>query len=187
MQNIAFGITFAINKTCGPGKGIRSCTQTCHVVGYSQARRWGVADAAHTLKHVWKCQKQSACGSQLEWRVQCERQGSCLSPLLFISLLETRFQDFRTGCPWENLSADDLVIIAGSLGELQQKLIIWKTRKEKDFGSTWAKAKSWYLCWGSMWFRSPAKTHVACVPRYNNCALTGFCLVGRLGFRRQRA
>ena len=54
-------------------------------------------------------------------------QGSCLSPLLFIMALEALSQEFRTGCPSENLYADDLVIITESLGELQEKLIIWKT------------------------------------------------------------
>ena len=38
-------------------------------------------------------------------------QGSFLSPLLFIMVLEALSQEFRTGCPWENLYADDLVII----------------------------------------------------------------------------
>ena len=55
-------------------------------------------------------------------------QGSCLSPLLFITLLEGLSHEFRTRCPWENLCADDLIII--TLGELQEKLILWKTNME---------------------------------------------------------
>ena len=58
-------------------------------------------------------------------------QGSCLSPLLFITVLEALSQEFRTGCPWENLYADDLVIISESLEELQQKLFLWKTNMEE--------------------------------------------------------
>ena len=57
-------------------------------------------------------------------------QGSCLSLLLFITVLEALYQGFRTGCPWENLYADDLVIITESLEELQEKLIFWKTNME---------------------------------------------------------
>ena len=34
-------------------------------------------------------------------------QGSVLSPLLFIIVLEALSREFRTGCPWELLYADD--------------------------------------------------------------------------------
>ena len=93
-------------------------------------------------------------------------QGSCLSPLLFITVPEALSQEFRIGCPWVNLYADDLVIITESLEEFQEKVIIWKTKwKERDFGSTWAKPRSWYLGQGWMCFRSLRKTPVACVLR----------------------
>ena len=42
-------------------------------------------------------------------------QGSVLSPLLFILVLEALSRDFRIGIPWEVLFADDLVIIVDSL------------------------------------------------------------------------
>ena len=45
-------------------------------------------------------------------------QGSVLSPLLFIIVLEALSRDFHTGCPWELLYADDLMISAGSKEEL---------------------------------------------------------------------
>ena len=38
-------------------------------------------------------------------------QGSVLSPLLFIIVLEALLREFRSGVPWEDLYADDLVII----------------------------------------------------------------------------
>ena len=57
-------------------------------------------------------------------------QGFNLSPLLFIMVLETLSPEFRTGCPWENLYANDLVIITESLKELQHKLIPWNTNME---------------------------------------------------------
>ena len=44
-------------------------------------------------------------------------QGSVLSPLLFIIILEALSIEFRTGVPWELLYADDLALIAESLEE----------------------------------------------------------------------
>ena len=57
-------------------------------------------------------------------------QGSVLSPLLFIIVMEALSRGFRTGCPWELLYADDLVIIAETLEELVEKLSVWKTNIE---------------------------------------------------------
>ena len=58
-------------------------------------------------------------------------QGSVLSPLLFIIVMEALSQEFRTGCPWELLYADDLVIAADSLDMLKDKLRIWKNKLEE--------------------------------------------------------
>ena len=72
-------------------------------------------------------------------------QGSVLSPLLFIIVLEALSREFRTGCPWELLYADDLMISAESMEELLVKVQTWKTRdgekgptcehgEDKDYG-----------------------------------------------------
>ena len=58
-------------------------------------------------------------------------QGSVLSPLLFIIVLEALSREFCTGCPWELLYADGLMISAGSKGELLVKVKTWKTEMEK--------------------------------------------------------
>ena len=58
-------------------------------------------------------------------------QGSVLSPLLFIIVLEALSREFRAGVPWEDLYADDLVIIANSLEECVRRLLIWKEAMEK--------------------------------------------------------
>ena len=58
-------------------------------------------------------------------------QGSVLSPLLFIIVMEALSQEFRTGCPWELLyDADDLVIVAETLEELKSQLKQWKNGLE---------------------------------------------------------
>ena len=58
-------------------------------------------------------------------------QGSVLSQLLFIIVLEALSREFRSGVPWEDLYADDLVIIAESLEECVRRLLTWKEAMEK--------------------------------------------------------
>ena len=69
-------------------------------------------------------------------------QGSVLSPLLFIMVLEALSREFRTGCPWELFYADDLVIIAESMEELIERLKEWKMRfSEKGLNVNIGKTK----------------------------------------------
>ena len=58
-------------------------------------------------------------------------QGSVLSPLLFIIVLEALSGEFQAGVPWEDLFADDLAIIADYLEECVRRLLIWKEAMEK--------------------------------------------------------
>ena len=58
-------------------------------------------------------------------------QGSVLSPLHFIIVLEALSREFWAGVPWEDLYADDLVIIAEPLEECVRRLLIWKEAMEK--------------------------------------------------------
>ena len=53
-------------------------------------------------------------------------QGPVLSPLLFIIVLEALSREFGAGIPWEDLYADDLVIIADSMEECVCRLLTWK-------------------------------------------------------------
>ena len=60
-------------------------------------------------------------------------QGSVLSPLLFIIVLEALSRGFCSGVPWEDLYPNDLVIIAELLEEGVRGLLTWKeARKRKD-------------------------------------------------------
>ena len=58
-------------------------------------------------------------------------QGSVLSSLLFIIVLETLSCEFCSGVPWEDLSADDLVIITELLKECDRRLLTWKEAMEE--------------------------------------------------------
>ena len=53
------------------------------------------------------------------------------APLLFIIVLEALLGEFRSGVPWEDLYADDLVIIDESLEEYVRKFLTWKEAMEK--------------------------------------------------------
>ena len=46
-------------------------------------------------------------------------------------MLEALSREFWAGVPWEDLYADDLVIIADSLEECVGRLLIWKEAMEK--------------------------------------------------------
>ena len=58
-------------------------------------------------------------------------QGSVLSPLLIVIVLEALSMEFRTGCPREILYADDLRVSAQSMDELLVKLRTWRSEMEK--------------------------------------------------------
>ena len=51
--------------------------------------------------------------------------------LLFIIVLEASSWEFRSGVPWEDIYADDFVIIAESLKEYVRRLLTWKEAMEK--------------------------------------------------------
>jgi hypothetical protein len=57
-------------------------------------------------------------------------QGSVLSPLLFIAVIEAVSRKFKVGLPWELLYADDLALLASSEEELLEKIRMWKTGLE---------------------------------------------------------
>src|SRR5206468_106858 len=69
-------------------------------------------------------------------------QGSVLSPLLFIIVLDALSMQSRCGLKWEFLYADDLVLIAESEGELLVRLATWKEGLElKRLKVNFAKTK----------------------------------------------
>ena len=61
---------------------------------------------------------------------QYQYQGSVLSPLLFIVVLEALSRKFCVGHPWEMLYAEDLVILAETFEDLMTKIAAWKNGLE---------------------------------------------------------
>jgi len=54
--------------------------------------------------------------------ISLRNQGSALSPLLFVIVIEDISREFRVALPWELLYADDLVVIAESEEDLIKRL-----------------------------------------------------------------
>ena len=69
-------------------------------------------------------------------------QGSVLSPLLFIIVLEALSREFRSGVPWEDLYAE-------SLEECVRRLLTWKEAIEKKGQSKCRKDKDHDLRFGT--------------------------------------
>jgi len=53
-------------------------------------------------------------------------QGSALSPLLFVIVMEALSREFRVALPGELLYADDLVVIVETEDDLSKRLNEWK-------------------------------------------------------------
>jgi len=53
-------------------------------------------------------------------------QGSALSRLLFVMVMEALSREFRVALPWELLYADDLVVIDETEDDLIKRLNEWK-------------------------------------------------------------
>ena len=70
-------------------------------------------------------------GSSEEFEVKVGvHQGSVLSPLLFVAVMEVVTRKVRDGLPWELLYADDLVLVAQSIEKLREKVQQWKACME---------------------------------------------------------
>ena len=69
-------------------------------------------------------------------------QGSVLSPLLFIIVLEALSREFCCVVPWKDLYADNHVITAESLEECVRRLLAWKeAMEEKELRVNTGKTK----------------------------------------------
>ena len=53
-------------------------------------------------------------------------QGSALSPLLFVIVMDVLSESTRKGLLWEILFADDLVIMERTMEKLQMRVVAWQ-------------------------------------------------------------
>ena len=79
------------------------------------------------ILHVSQATNFSAYPRSTEFEVKVGvHQGSVLSPLLFVSVMEVVTRGIKEGLPWELLYADDLVLVAQSKEELRERVLQWK-------------------------------------------------------------
>ncbi|KAL6517417.1 hypothetical protein OROMI_033118 [Orobanche minor] len=71
-------------------------------------------------------------------------QGSALSPLLFALIIDVISRGIQDGAPWCMLSADDIVLVAESRREVNEKLELWKSNLESQ-GLLVSRSKTEYL------------------------------------------
>ena len=70
---------------------------------------------------------RTVCGNSKGFEVKVGmHEGSGLSPLLFVIVMEAISREFRVALPWELLYADDLAVIAETEEELIKRLNEWK-------------------------------------------------------------
>ena len=73
------------------------------------------------------------------------RQGSALSPCLFVMVMDRMTDDIREEAPWTMKFADDIVICSESKGWLEQKLESWRYALERR-GMNVNRRKTEYMC-----------------------------------------
>ena len=77
-------------------------------------------------------------------------QGSVLSPLLFIIIMEAVTHNVREGLPWEMLCGDDLVLVGKCEEELKEELRKWnECLKDKGLKINEDKTKVMYESFGT--------------------------------------
>ncbi|MBJ5486870.1 hypothetical protein JGG36_24070 [Salmonella enterica subsp. enterica serovar Meleagridis] len=74
---------------------------------------------------------RTACGDSESFDVKVGlHQGSVLSPLLFVIVMDVITKEVREGLPWEVLYADDLVLVAESEEKLKVRVQKFKASLE---------------------------------------------------------
>ncbi|VDO67474.1 unnamed protein product, partial [Heligmosomoides polygyrus] len=97
---------------------------------------------------LYSCPKsrvQAAAGTSLEFPISVGvHQGSALSPLLFVVVMDAITRDLQKPLPWTLLYADDVMLASEDKGELEQEVQAWCDRLER-FGLRLNVKKTEYL------------------------------------------
>ena len=134
-------------------------------MGLEEFGSGGVGCTCHP-GHVYRCQKPFLYQRSVQQGVQVGvgvHQGSVLSPLLFILVLEALSRQFHTCVPWELMHVDDLGVMADSLEECIARLKVWKEgMQSKGLRVNMKRQSSWSQDRGLTFFatleRSPVQS-----------------------------
>ena len=121
-------------------------------------RDWygGPWERERSQKGTWRWYRTCTEELRLEWRQDVEgpntlkwkwdylHQGSALSPLLFIIIMDVLAEEARTKPPWAMLFADDLVLVSETIEEVEEELERWRAVIENK-GLRISRSKTEYL------------------------------------------
>ena len=92
-----------------------------------------------------KTRVKTRCGETEYFEVKVGlHQGSALSPLLFIIIMDVLAEEARTTPPWAMLFADDLVLVSETVEEVEEELERWRAVIENK-GLRISRSKTEYL------------------------------------------
>ena len=92
-----------------------------------------------------KTRLKTRCGRTEYFEVKVGlHQGSALSPLLFIIIMDVLAEEGRTKPPWAMLFADDLVVVSETVEEVEEELERWRAVIENK-GLRISRSKTGYL------------------------------------------
>ncbi|VDP57853.1 unnamed protein product [Heligmosomoides polygyrus] len=78
------------------------------------------------VRILYSCQKsrvQAAAGTSMEFPISVGvDQGSALSPLLFVVVMDAITRDLQKPVPWTLLYADDVMLASEDKGELEREV-----------------------------------------------------------------
>ena len=163
---------------CGPGKGLRQGAKGTNLV---LAR--GVPEAyINIIRDMYagcKTSVMTSAGKTKEIEIEVGlHQGSALSPLLFVIIIDVITEEIDEGTPWAMLFADDLVLCDTDRQMMELRLERWRECMEKN-GLKVSRAKTEHL-------QTPGDTDPVRMKRYMETEMVNLLSeTAKAGYRRR--
>ncbi|VDP06675.1 unnamed protein product [Heligmosomoides polygyrus] len=118
------------------------------VIWYALRQHGVPEELIEWVRILYSCPKsrvQAAAGTSMEFPISVGvHQGSALSPLLFVVVMDAITRDLQKPVSWTLLYADDVMLASEDKGELERELQAWCDRLER-FGLRLNVKKTEYL------------------------------------------